>query len=174
MAIVEIRVIAVQLLALVAAGLIAQKQIGAPLGSLLPVILSLACAILFSTGDRTATARRALLATLAALGLLWAIALYAPEVGEKAARNAVAGLNRSPDVVLYSKERMSIAGLGVEVTELPQKESAFLFRYSGLRMLIYTNERYFLLPATWQKGRESVYIVRDNDDVRVDVQTAPD
>jgi hypothetical protein len=174
------RAAAVILLGVAAAGIVAQNQVGRPLGMALPLALPLAAGLLVLAGTlRSPTPDRAgsgmwslLVAALALLGLLWAVALYAQHIGQRVALGVAGSIATRSEVVLYSTERVSIAGTGVAVTALPKEDSKYRFRYTGLRMLIYANDRYFLLPANWQRGRDSVFVI-ENDDVRVDVRARP-
>src|SRR5438067_6113777 len=103
------------------------------------------------------------------VGIVWAGALYAVRIGEHEAEYLVGRLSAAPQVVLYSSERLSIAGTGVSVETVQAANSKYHFRYGGLRLLVHTHDRYFLLPAHWQRRYDSVFVIPDNDAVRVDL-----
>jgi hypothetical protein len=158
-------------------------QATAFLGPFLPLAL-VAAAILLAYGEHLRPRRAggasgvpvrvvALLVTLGLLGTIWAIALYAQQLGREAALTSEASLSSDPEVVLYSTERLAIAGSGVQSDSLTMDGSRFRFRYSGLRLLTRTAGKYVLLPAGWQPGRDSVFFIADNDSIRADVFTNP-
>jgi hypothetical protein len=185
-AILTAHAVALVLAAVVAAGLLAQDEVGRRLGFVLPLALFGAAGLfayvqhlrsLTSAPDGTAPvgfstaphSRSLALLALGLVGLLWAVALYATHVGAGIAANIAAGLPTRPDVSVYSTQRIAISGTGIAVDEIQQEGTKYRYRYSGLRLLIHTHDRYLLLPASWQKGRDSVYLIQDNDDIRIDL-----
>lgn len=48
-------------------------------------------------------------------------------------------------------------------------DSAYRFRYGGLRLLIARGERYYLLPVGWSEQTSATYVLRDSDDIRVEL-----
>lgn len=102
------------------------------------------------------------------LGVLWSTSIYAGQVGERFAREYENSLRELPEVVVYSTERIALTGHGVVVNEIRQFGSKYQYRYRGLRFFRYTRDRYILLPVGWQKGRDSIFIIPDNDTVRID------
>jgi hypothetical protein len=61
----------------------------------------------------------------------------------------------------------------VGVTALSGKETAYRFRYNGLRPLLYARDRRFLLPVDWTHDNGSTVIVLQDDPSRVRVDLAP-
>jgi hypothetical protein len=110
------------------------------------------------------------LLALGLLGMLWWVSLYANQVGTAMASNLAVELPYKPPVDVYSTERIEIAGPGVKDGEIVQPGSKYHFKYSGLRLLVHTADKYLLLPKNWQRGRDMVFIVRDNDSIRIDVR----
>ncbi|MEV5555388.1 hypothetical protein AB0L44_17175 [Nonomuraea wenchangensis] len=93
--------------------------------------------------------RRTVCAALLLVLLLWAVTLYAQRRGAEAAlqyRVDSAGL---PSAVVYAVRRLHLEGPGIKETELPDPAAMYRYRYTGLRLLIHSNQRYFLLPACW-------------------------
>ena len=167
---IGMRIGAVLLLSVAAAGIIAQNDVGRPLGILLPLTLPTAAVLLTFTPQAVeGSAWTFLVVVLAFFGLMWAVALYAGGIGQRAASGIAGNIAARSDVVLYSAERLSIAGAGVAVATLPADGSKYRYRYSGLKMLVYANDRYFLLPMGWQKGRDNVFVIEKGDDVRIDI-----
>jgi len=168
-------------------GIIFPATIGHPLGYALPLLLISAVALLgyprylqslrstargstHTDPDSAQTRTRAVvLAALGALGVLWWLALYADQVGEREAVDSVATLQDQPEVIIYSTDRIALAGPGVIVGDVQQTGSKYRYQYSGLRLLVQTGTQYILVPAEWQKGRDKVFLVPINDSVRLDM-----
>jgi hypothetical protein len=50
-------------------------------------------------------------------------------------------------------------------------DSPYRCRYTGLRLLVATNDRLFLVPENWSDPANSyVFVVPDNDQVRLDIR----
>lgn len=109
------------------------------------------------------------LLALGLLGALWAVGLYADRVGTRLSRDLVAGLPNRAAVVIYSTERIAIAGNGVEVSEIDQPGSRYRYQYSGIRLLVRSDDKYLLLPVSWRRGRDRVFLVQDDETIRIDV-----
>lgn len=161
-------------LAVVVLGVVAQDSVGKPLGWWLPAILTVAAAGLVYVGSTTGKGSpvgATVLPALAVIGGIWLVTVHAHRTGNEFGDRFVAALPRQPEVVLYSAERLAIAGPGVGVAPIGQEGSRFKFRYSGLRMLIHTRDRYFLVASGWQRGRDATYVVTATEDTRIDVIT---
>ncbi|NUT97644.1 MAG: hypothetical protein HOY78_37040 [Saccharothrix sp.] len=159
-------------LALAGLGVIAQDTVGKPLGWWLPAILVVGSAGLMYVGSAvgaTTPVRSVVLPALAVFGGLWLVTVHAQHTGTEFGDRFVAALPRQPEVVLYSAERLAIAGPGVDVAPIAQEGTRFKYRYTGLRMLIHTRDRYFLVASEWQRGRDATYVVRAADDTRIDI-----
>lgn len=110
------------------------------------------------------------LLTIGLLGALWAVSLYADRVGRQVAANTVADLSDGrPAVVIYSAERLALDGTGVEVAEIAQPGSRYRYQYSGIRLLVRSTDKYLLLPVGWQRGHDRVFLVPDDDSIRIDI-----
>lgn len=113
--------------------------------------------------------RALILLALGLIGILWAVSLHAYQVGAETATRAAADLPNQPAIVLYSAERIAIDGPGVNVTEIAQSGSKYHYQYSGLRLLTRSASTYLLLPRYWQRGRDRVFVIRDDGSIRIDV-----
>ncbi|MGH4014195.1 MAG: hypothetical protein ACRDSL_09760 [Pseudonocardiaceae bacterium] len=178
-----VHMVAVALGALVIIGVLIPDQIGRPLGGVLPLLLIGSVALLgyalhlrsthpkayATTQSSHPRAQALVLLTLGLLGLVWAVGLHADQVGKRTATDIVAGLPARPAVVLYSAERIAVAGTGVAVAEIAQPGSKYRYQYSGLRLLARSTDKYLLLPVDWQRGRDRIFIVPDDDSVRIDI-----
>ena len=119
--------------------------------------------------QRSAVVRCGALLGLFTAGMFWAVGLYAAHVGWTVAAGFERGQRGGSEVVLYSTEGIGITGRGVVATAQNPAVSKFHMRYSGLRLLFKTPERYLLLPENWRRGQDPVIVVADSDDVRVDL-----
>lgn len=179
--------VALVLAGTVFAGLVLPEQFGASLGLFLPLSLMLSASVLgyivhvrstypdvFAATMppwRTASSRAYCL-TLLALGLiagLWVVSVYADDVGTRRATNAVAQLSTRPGIVIYSTERIALNGPGIDVREIAQSGAKYHYQYTGLRLLVRVPDKFLLLPASWQHGRDRVLFLRDDDSVRIDI-----
>jgi hypothetical protein len=117
--------------------------------------------------------RRGLLAALVLIAIFWAVTNLAQERGTTNARLAELALPLQPQAVVYSEKDLHLPGPGVAVTNLNGDNSAYRFRYNGLRPLLYANGRWFLLPVGWKRDNGSTVIVLQDDPGRVRIDLAP-
>jgi hypothetical protein len=100
------------------------------------------------------------------LSLFWAMSEYAGALGRGRAERLEAGLSSRPSVVVFSKERLNLSAPAVEETALAGSESSFRFSYSGLRLLIRSGGKYFLLPDGWTRDTGVAVVLPDTDELR--------
>ncbi|MEV5896410.1 hypothetical protein [Nonomuraea fuscirosea] len=81
--------------------------------------------------------------------LLWAVTQAAEQRGRKEARKYRLNPGAMHSTVVYAARRLHLEGPGITETALPDPDAMFRYRYTGLRLLIQSNQRYFLLPACW-------------------------
>jgi hypothetical protein len=110
-----------------------------------------------------------LLTGLALLGVFWAVSLFAEQTGRDRATAFERGLPAQAELVLFSKERLAIQGPGVTVTQLALADSAYGFRYGGLRLMLHTDGRYLALPSGWARGRASAFVIPDDAGLRAEL-----
>ncbi len=103
-----------------------------------------------------------------AVALFWELWLFAGVVGRGLAAQVVATLDQRTGVVVYSAKDLQIAAPGVAVTRFRQDDSAYGYRYEGLRLLQASGGKYFLLPAEWSKADGVVVVLRDTDSLRLE------
>lgn len=173
--------------AVVFIGILFPRRIGVPLGIFLPLLLVVSVILLsyiahlrFRYPDAFAAtayprpippSRRyaLILLTLGLIGGLWAVGLYGDHVGTRDATDMVSQLPARPEIVVYSTERITLNGHGITVSEMTQAGTKYHYRYTGLRLLARAPDRFLLLPARWQYGRDRVLVVRDDDSIRIDI-----
>lgn len=108
-----------------------------------------------------------MVAMLLTVGLVWVVANYAEVKGREEGEFVHDQLGFQPGVVVYSAKRLHIAAAGVE-EELLDPESAYAFRYEGLKLLFHSNARYFLLPASWSLSNGVTVVLTENDSLRLE------
>ena len=169
------------------AGLIFPEQFGASLGLFLPLSLMLSASLLGYTAyvrsmypDVFAavnlpwriTPSRTYYLILLALGLmagLWVVGVYGHYVGTRIATNIAAQIPNRSGVVVYSTERIALNGPGIDVREIALPDTKYQYQYTGLRLLVRAQDKLLLLPANWQRGRDRVLVLQDDDSIRIDI-----
>lgn len=177
--------IALALTALLIIRILLPSRLGWPSGIALPLLLMVSVALhgyalylrsahpkaLAPTPPSHPRAQTLVLLTLGLLSMMWAVGLHADKVGRRTATDIVASLPARPAVVLYSAERIAVAGTGVEVAEIAQPGTKYHYQYSGIRLLGRSTDKYLLLPVDWQRGRDRVFVIPDDDSIRIDITT---
>jgi hypothetical protein len=103
-----------------------------------------------------------------AVAAFWAATTYARDIGEGAARGIEQDPRRIPVATVYSGRPLDLPGATVSATRYQGPDGEWLYRYTGARVLTYSNERWFLLVEDDpQRYRASVIVLRDTEDVRV-------
>jgi len=178
---------AIILVMLTVAGILFWNQLGAPLGIMLPLSLTAASILLYYTtylkfhyptvlgktptasGNAECHLQGSAFLTVGLLASLWAVVLYANQVGAQIAANWAANLRAEPAVVLYSVDRVALTGPGVETEPINQQGTKYHYQYSGLRLLVRANDKFILFPMNWQRGRDRIMFIKDDQSVRVDI-----
>jgi hypothetical protein len=96
------------------------------------------------------------------LMLFWALGDWADAAGRGRALQLAQEIPQRPGVVVYSKERLNIEGHGVLVQEVGD-QSAFRYRYTGLKLLIRSGTKYFLVPGDWSPSDAVTIVLPDSD-----------
>jgi hypothetical protein len=176
------------LAAVVLARLLFPNQIVWPRGLALPLMLMLTVGLLGYSGHlrslrcsmlgrkredhhfgSRAQIQAVVLVALGVLGVLWLLTIYAAQAGERLAVNSARTLRGQPEIIIYTTDRIAIAGSGITVDEIQQAGSRYRYRYSGLRLLVQAGGRYILIPTDWKKGRDSVLLVPADNTIRLDI-----
>jgi hypothetical protein len=98
--------------------------------------------------------------------LFAAVGDWADTVGTQRARQLVRRIGTLPSVVVYSPQRLQLDATGVRVETLAGADSAYRFRYSGLKLLIRSGGKYFLIPARWTIADGVVIPLPDRNELR--------
>jgi hypothetical protein len=114
-----------------------------------------------------------LVAMLIAVGVVWEVANYAEIKGRELGGFLVSQLAFQPGVVVYSPKRLHIDDPGVTETAFTDPESAYGFRYSGLKLLFRSNGRYFLVPESWSVDGGTAIVLQDSEALRLEFVHPP-
>lgn len=104
------------------------------------------------------------------LAAFWASTLYAQDLGQQTARAVDASPGRLlPLVTVFSKEYLDLPGSHVRASEISRQGGTY-YRYKGLYLLTYSNDRWFLITGRYSDGhRSSVVTLHDSEGIRVEV-----
>ena len=117
--------------------------------------------------------RRGLLLSLVLVAIFWAVADMAYQRGISEAQLVEFSLPLRSQAVVYSDRDLDIPGSDVGRTVLRGTDSAYRYRYNGLRPLLYAHDRWFLLPVSWTRNNGETVIVLQDDPGHMRVDLAP-
>jgi hypothetical protein len=113
---------------------------------------------------------RTVLLTFLVLAAFWGANLYAVESGRTAARIDDSTPGRLPLVTVFSEKFLDLPGTNVDQSEISITGQDVHYRYAGLRLLRYANERWFLVTGSYGDQYASpVAVLRDDSSIRVEV-----
>ncbi len=127
--------------------------------------------------DRTRPPARGLRTDVALVGLLavlsafWTASVYAEALGRGRSQLVADRLQLRPQVTVYSERRLHLGGTGVTEQQLPRRDSEFRYRYAGLRLLVRSDDKYFLLPDGWSRGASAAIVLPDGAGTRFEFGT---
>jgi hypothetical protein len=119
-----------------------------------------------------APAHITLVVLLVVLSLFWATEVYAKAFGRGKAQQIASAVTGRPAVTVYSSSRLHIDTPVVEEHDLGPGYAPYRFRYTGLRLLIRSGGKYFLLPSTWSPRNAVTVVLPDTDAVRLEFRPA--
>lgn len=100
---------------------------------------------------------------IAVLSLFWLTNSFAAAYGRGQADIDSQELATKPSVTLDTKERLYLPYPGIEETHLPIDDGQeFRYRYRGLRLLIESDARLFLIPERWREGGNVLVLPHDS------------
>ncbi|MFH8470709.1 hypothetical protein [Streptomyces sp. NPDC017991] len=106
----------------------------------------------------------------AALFLMWVVALAAGQLGRQDAERDAERIEQRVAVLIHSTEQLSITGpFGLKVEDLGEGLH-YRYRYSGLRLLVERDHRYYLLPLGWNHDTDPTYVIDDDESIRVELR----
>ncbi|MCX2746947.1 hypothetical protein OOZ51_03845 [Arthrobacter sp. MI7-26] len=110
---------------------------------------------------------RSFIFVLVTLLLFWGTSDYAQALGRGAAVDYQERSRLLPTAVVYSKERLAVTAPNVH-EETAGTPAEPLYRYTGLRLLVVSGGRIFLLNDGWTLKEGRVVVLRDDSSVRVE------
>jgi hypothetical protein len=118
--------------------------------------------------------RRGTLAAVVLIALFWGFSIEASRQGDEFARGIAATVATRPAAIVYSTDRLPFsADYGLDETDLTPAGTVWRWRYTGLHILAYRNDRWFLLPTGWTKKKEVPVVILSDDPARLRVDIAP-
>jgi len=120
------------------------------------------------SGRPLSTLSVVLVSLLVLLSIFWATNEYASALGRGRAQQLAAALSSRPGVVIYSNQRLGITGPGIDEQRLAGSDLAYQYRYSGLRLLIRSGGKFFMLPTGWTRDQGSVIVLPESRSIRLE------
>ena len=109
---------------------------------------------------------------LVGVGLFWAVGSYAIRMGSEGARGFAAAMRCAPEVVLYSEKPLNLGSSGLRQEGPIGTDSAYGFRYPGLKLVPQAGDNYLLLPADWRPGGRPAIVLARSDPLRLEFVVA--
>jgi hypothetical protein len=106
----------------------------------------------------------ALIGVVVFLSVFWATKDLAQALGRGQARRLERSLSTQPGAIVYSERRLYLPG----VSEAALSGGGYRFRYTGLRLLVRSAGKYFLIPDGWSRASGVVVVLRDDESMRVE------
>jgi hypothetical protein len=111
----------------------------------------------------------ALVLGVIAVFVFWAVGDYAAEHGRDLAKQMASNLWQRPSVTIYSPQRLYLEGQGITERHLGGTDSAYRYRYLGLKLLARAGDHYFLLPRCWTHEGGVTIVLPASDALRFDL-----
>ncbi len=118
--------------------------------------------------DRLPASVRALLLAVLIFAVFWDTERIAVAVGTAYAAQIGSNPNQLVAVSVYSPKNLDIAVPGVLGTRLGSRDSAYLYRYDGLRLLQLSGGHYFLISQRWDTAHKRVIVIPVSNSYRIE------
>jgi hypothetical protein len=119
--------------------------------------------------DQHARMAAVAVAGLVALSAFWAMSIYADALGRgRAMALGAAVTEQLPAVRVYSERSLGVADTVAHAEQLTGPDERYPHRYTGLRLLVVSGGKYFLVPDGWTRARGTVLVLPDTPDIRVE------
>ena len=102
------------------------------------------------------------------VAVFWASSLYAAALGRGRAELLAESLEGRPAITVFSQRSLGIDATGVRVTRITDPAAEYRYRYSGLRLLVHSANKYFLVNAGWSRAHGVTIVLDDTPDIRVE------
>jgi hypothetical protein len=120
--------------------------------------------------------RRVIVGVALTVGSFWVFSILAHNDGTALARQWEADIpGHTASTTVYSMDDLHFdQSWGVVTTKVAGDDRGYVYRYTGLRLLVYSNDRWFLIPHDWSPTNGAPTIVlRDTDRLRVETIPHP-
>ncbi|WP_410649561.1 hypothetical protein [Amycolatopsis sp. cmx-4-54] len=105
---------------------------------------------------------------LVSIGLFWAVGDYSGAVGTSRAFEVSGVISTRPAATLYSAESLNLTANGVVQVKCANPESAYKYRYTGLKLLLQSSGQYVFLPANWRASTGVAFVLPRTDKLRLE------
>lgn len=103
------------------------------------------------------------------VSVFWGASLYADALGRGRAQELAAALYGLPRVTVFSERPLGIEpGVAVGQRLLGEEAGRYQIRYTGLRLLVRSDKKYFLLHDRWTPASGKVLVIPDDSEIRVE------
>ena len=117
---------------------------------------------------RTSSAAKVLVLVLLTLAVFWDVERLANVAGEGYATQITANPGQLLAMTVYSPKSLEIHVQGVVETRLGNSESAYRYRYDGLRLVQRSGDRYLLMSEHWDARASRIIVLRETDAIRME------
>jgi hypothetical protein len=107
------------------------------------------------------------LTALLVISLFWGATLHAGALGRGRAIDFIKSLSFRPSVTVFSKTSLAMPPPVIE-TPITTPNAEYRFRYTNLRLIIRSDERYFLLPEGWTRSTGTAILLQDTPNIRLE------
>lgn len=104
---------------------------------------------------------------LVVVALFWACSSYAGALGTGRSREYARDLDRRPSVTVYSIQSLAM-GSPVREERISSPDSKYRFRYTGLKFVTLSADKYFLLPENWSRSSGVAIVLEESPEYRVE------
>ena len=111
---------------------------------------------------------------LVSVGLFLAVGNFAFGAGETRARGLAAMLTCRPDVVVFSEKSLNLSAPGVRESATTKAETAYRFRYDGLKLVPQSGSQYVLLPSGWAPADSVAIVLPRSSTLRLEFSRSPE
>jgi hypothetical protein len=110
---------------------------------------------------------------LVSVGLFWAVGSYAVKVGATDAQGLAFDVACTADVTLYSEKSLNLSSTGVREELAASTDTAYGFRYPGLKLVPQAGQQYLLIPADWAPSVRPAIILARGETLRLEFIASP-
>jgi hypothetical protein len=119
-------------------------------------------------GDRSGPSvlTQSIVVALITVTLFWSTERVAGAMGNAFADYIAADPEQLVSVTIFSPKKLQLTIPGIAETRFTDPSSAYRFRYDGLRLLLHSGGKYFLLYDGWNREHGRVIVIADDSALR--------